>query len=156
MNKQQWQSRIEELRKELADLEANPPKRELGERWKPNEGEKFWLVGVGGDLLNRTWDGDGYDLTIYDNFSLFETEEEAEFARERTKVMRELDLWAADELLPPNEIYGIFCDSSGELGVFVWPYKYSPYVFGSRKVAEQAIEAIGEDRLKKYYFKVVD
>lgn len=156
MNKQQWQNRIDELEKELAELKANPPKREPGERWKPEDGEVYWCVNEDYETDCFMWCNDDFDDDEFNNFNVFQTREEAEFARERTKVMRELDTWATDEFLQPNEIYGIFCDSSGELGVFLCVYKRSPHVFESREVAKKAIEAIGEERLKTYYFKVVE
>lgn len=148
MNKREWEERVAALKKELADLEANPPKREPGERWEPKYGEQYWVVNMRCELIYQIWGDSGYDIKSSNNFNIFQTREEAEFARERTKVMRELDTWATDGLLPPNEIYGIVCDSSGELGVFLWAYKYSPHVFESREVAKKAIEAIGEERLK--------
>lgn len=156
MNKQQWQNRIEELEKELAKLKAKPPKREPGERWKPEDGEKYWVIDRDDEPDHYMWDDDSFDYAKLDKFNVFRTKEEAEFARERTKVMRELDLWAVDGLLELNGIYGIFCDYIGEVGVFLCTYKCSPHIFESREVAEKAIKAIGEERLKKYYFRVVE
>jgi len=158
MNKQQWQNRIDELEKELAKLKANPPKREPGERWEPEYGGQYWVVNVRGELIYQIWDDSGYDVESSNNFNIFQTKEEAEFARERTKVMRELDLWATD--YSPSmgkDSYSI--SFSFELNKVCICPNFSfikSHTFETEEIAEQAIEAIGEERLKKYYFRVVD
>lgn len=156
MNKHQWQNRIDELEKELAELKANPPKRELGERWKPEDGEQYWAVNMRGELIYQIWGDSGYDVESSNNFNIFQTREEAEFARERTKVMRELDLWAIYSSTPNELTYVIYCDQDGEVLVTSWFDIYTSHVFESMEVAKKAIKAIGEERLKKYYFRVGD
>lgn len=156
MNKREWKERVAALKKELAELENNPPKREPWERWKPESGDIYWCVDERCEPSRFAWDNDSYDNAQLDNFNIFQTEEEAEFQAERTKIMWELDLWAVDEVSLSNEHYGIFCDSNGEIRTTLWLQEYLPHVFKTREVAKQAIRYIGEDRLKKYYFKVVD
>ncbi|HFI0464404.1 TPA: hypothetical protein ACGO1T_001763 [Streptococcus suis] len=156
MNKKQWQQKIDKLEKELAELKDNPPKREPGELWEPEEGEAFWLIGSHGSLFHQVWNGcDFYPLK---NFNVFETEKEAKFARERTKVMRELDTWAMDSVRKGNRKHYFYYDfdyDNFEILLNIGTV-HAVHVFETKEIAEKAIEAIGEDRLKKYYFRVGD
>lgn len=156
MNKQEWEERVAALKKELAELENNPPKREPGERWEPENGEVYWCVNEDYETDCFTWCNDDFDDDQFNNFNVFQTKDEAEFARERKKVMRELDLWAVDEFLTGRTHCGISYDINGEITTPLWLDCYSPHIFESREVAKKAIDAIGEERLKKYYFRVVD
>lgn len=158
MNKQQWQRRINTLEKELAELKANPPKREPGERWEPEVRDEFWFVKKDGFISHDIWTDAIIDIEMLDNFNVFQTKEEAEFQVERIKVMRELDLWAMENVRKIIGKYYIYYDSDGNTVSIdkLAYYAVVPHVFKSKEIAQKAIQAIGEDRLKKYYFKVVD
>ena len=104
------------------------------------------------------------DRKIFGN--LFKTKEEAEFAVERQKVITELRELADDdnEWGPTDECgnisdhYFIYYNSySKSIKIdFLTRIMYLPMdlYFKSRESAEAAIEKIGVDRFKKYYFGI--
>lgn len=104
------------------------------------------------------------DRKIFGN--LFETREEAEFAVQRQKVITELRELADDD----NE-WGLIDEYSGRSKhYFIFYNKMTKEIkpdystiralfsvdlyFKSKESAEAAIEKIGVDRLKKYYFEI--
>ena len=97
----------------------------------------------------------------------FKTKEEAEHILEKLKVIHELQKFAYEN--NEEEIdwknfnqckYKIFYDAEdGDLYVdYSVQCESEPFniYFTSFKVAKKAIEAVGEDRIKKYYFNVED
>ena len=95
--------------------------------------------------------------------NIFDAKEEAEFYIEQQKIFAELERLAMeDRTSHDNE-----CETPYEIGYnplkdklkFVhYPYSLlvvtSPYRFTTMRGVIKAINTIGEDRLKKYYFRV--
>ena len=153
-----------EEREQLLTLvtKANKGKSKV---YVPKDGEKYWsIVGSsGGRLANYTWSSDyfGYGLLAIGN--CFKTREEAEFEVKKLKVIKELK----DYALEHNESEIDWKDRNKEKWFIHYDYPYSvirsvwtysmvlsAVYFTSSQVAENAIKAIGEDRLKKYYFGI--
>lgn len=147
------------LKEELeAILEEIAEKKE--EEFKPKYGDKYWVVDGSGEPINQGWDGYPYDKIALENNAIFKTQEEAEFEAERLKVLRELEkLGRAFELSSLN--YFISCKhsvgDSSELIIGCATLGHSCYgkhYFDDEKEAREAIEKIGEDRIKKYLFGI--
>lgn len=132
----------------------------------PEDGEKYWIIvndGEAGMLNDCTWSGDDFDYSLLAIGNCFKTREEAEFEVERLKVIKELK----DYALKYNECeidwknrnkkkWFIHYDYPYAVICSVWTYDMvlSTVYFTSSQIAGNAIKAIGEDRLKKYYFGI--
>ena len=95
----------------------------------------------------------------------FKTEEEAEFALEKAKVETELRRFAEEN----NEYEIDWTDEDQEKWCMYYSYmdgdvyftdaychKRNDIYFSSKKIGAQAVDSIGKERLKKYYFEVED
>ncbi len=173
MDKQEIQSKIEQienklskLREELSKLEnkeLSKLKEELSKPEtkviKPRIGDIYYCLDIDGELLQYRWDDDSIDNKRYTIGNCFETEEKAEFEVERLKVIAELKRFAEEhnEPLDWNDLdqikFYICFDYDKEI-VYIgyWcTLKQNDIYFSSGEIAEQAIKEIGEDRVKKYY-----
>lgn len=134
--------------------------------WKPKESERYYFIdayqeGIGNDTNDGT-DVDDFRLSIG---NYFKTKEEAEHMVEKLKVIHELQKFAYENnerendwnnfsqtkfyLIYDSEVNNILVDYSS----FTRTNPFNIY-FTSFKIAKRAIEAVGEDRIKKYYFDV--
>lgn len=134
--------------------------------WKPEYDETYYHIITDGKVSNFKWRDDDIDKNLYEIGNCYRTEEEAVFIIEKLKVIAELKRFAREynereiDWNDPNErkYYLSYSYNSHKIFVnFTSVLKESNiYYFTSEKIAQQAIEAIGADRLKKYYFEVED
>ena len=139
---------------------ANKPKNKV---WKPELNEMYYAIS---DVVNifETRNNSEIDDKRHNIGNCFKTKEEAEFALEKQKVFTELKRFALEnnecELDWNNEYhkYYLFYNyKTGKVDVeYDISWKTSSVYFSSEDIAKQAIEAVSEDRLKKYYFEVND
>ena len=152
----------EDERKQLLALieKANKPKPTV---WKPIRGDRYFSLDSSGISFNTRWDEDICDLNRFSLGNCFKTKDEANFAAERLRVIAELKRFA-EEHNPANfdrNVYGLdkwylYYDQSDK-HVHAAYNKYglnSEAIFANSDVTKAAIEKIGEDRLKKYYFGI--
>ena len=164
-----WNSeRIEILKKALLSDTLNDDWEVVEERkvWEPRIDESFWVI-----------DYDGYIYYLNDNKlqksgfvtigNYFKTEEEARHMVEKLKVIKELQDFALE-----NNTEKIDWKNNKQLKFFINFDFYSNRVgysctddtkpvplniyFTSRELALKAIEKVGEERIKKYYFDIDD
>lgn len=134
--------------------------------WKPKRGERYFTVFGEGNVFENTWTDRNEDATRYSIGNCFKTIEEAELALEKTKALAELRRYA--EVYNEEEIdwnnkrqlkYCIVFDHVKNNFNFsdcsYWEYLNMVY-FTSEEIAQNAIDEIGEDRIKKYLFGVED
>lgn len=163
------------IKKELQDLcdrykaeaEAMLNKAKAEKKaWKPENGESCYNILNGGLISHEIW-FDSVDL--FDNFyaigNCFPTKEAAEFAVEKLKVIAELKRFAEEHNEPIDWEdegtgryfieYNLRCDMITVDGIYN-DFLDRNICFSSEEIAKAAIEAIGEERLKKYYFEVDD
>ena len=151
------QERIEALETEFAEkikaLKAEMHK----ENEFPQFGDDYWYVDSDTEVMDTAlYDGE-YDQGRLSIGNVFKTKDEAEFQVEKLKVEAELRKFSKK----PNvsEVnWLIVCSDSEEVHTLYTTqeiYQGSIY-FESKKVAQQAIESVGEDRIKKYIFGVED
>lgn len=138
---------------------ANKPKNKV---WKPKE-KYFCLFGDGSVHVDR-WSNCNIDHSRNALGNCFKTKEETEFALERQKVITELKRYALEH----NEIeidwntgkkkfYIYYSYSINRIDIdFTIAMKENTVYFTSSEIAQSAIKAVGEDRIKKYYFEVND
>lgn len=127
------------------------------EREWPQIGDFYYCVNPFGVIEEYTWADDYEDNSAYELGNCFCTKEEAKWYREHLKVCAELRRMANGKVE-----YGAWCDLSYyfcEDHILVGTQSDgigNPYTFASTQSARRAIDTIGEERLKKYWFRVED
>ena len=135
--------------------------------WKPKKGNKYYYIGSAGSIFNYDCREDILDAAHLNIGNYFKTEEDAKHIVEKFKVIRELQKFANEnneEKIDWKNFnqckYKIFYDAEdGDLYVdYSIQCESEPFniYFTSFTIAKKAIEAVGEDRIKKYYFNVED
>lgn len=135
--------------------------------WEPELDEKYYIICGDGSIDYNNYDFDNADKRFMAIGNCFQTKEQAEFMAEKLKVIHELEKFAYEN--NGEEIMSYFKTllkakyflrieiRSNKLEVVSSPnYEYLPFhiYFDSEELAKKAIETIGEDRIKKYYFGV--
>lgn len=127
--------------------------------WKPACGEIFYFLYSDGKIGKCHYADD----FAYEIGNCFRTKEEAKFELERLKILTKMKRIAAKDKEIEWDckhshyyiVYSIYSDSEKPLFVeSMKGLKQNDIYFASEERAEECIKAIGEDRLKKYYFKV--
>lgn len=161
MDKEKLLEEIEETKKHLVNLEEHVKSIDENKKWKPKYDEEYYHIDSPGVVfrdMNKEWDLD------YSRFSIgnyFKTKEGAEFEKERLKVLEELKEFShefSDEEWndPSIEKYYIFyyeVNKSIDID-YMTLGKADLIYFKSEEDCYKATEIIGEERLKKYYFKI--
>lgn len=129
--------------------------------WDLKEGEECYWLTLTGHIYNGIWGGSGLSIGIRDTGGCFLTREEAECDIERRKVETEmLRLGGRREFKNGENNYYIVCDfDSSHFAIRIFNNKsdgFAPMTiyFDSAKECRNAIETIGEDRIRKYIFGV--
>ena len=147
-------NRIEELEKELAELKC---KVKEGPKF-PEYGDIYWCIDAEGIVYVNTFEGIQADRNIFEIGNVFKTKEQADFAVEKLKVEAELRKYSRPFKCGEINHY-IFLNTDNEC-IDVVGLSYSQYqgtiYFESEEKAQQAVESVGEERIKKYIFGVED
>lgn len=155
----------EEEREQLMKLiqKSNKTKRKI---WEPEYDEWYFSISGCGEVESFNWLNDSTDDSSYGIGNCFKTREDAEFALEKLKVEAELRRFAEennecgiDWKNKNQEKWYIFYNYNDNKSIWfgsVCNHKMNIIYFSSKEIAKQAVEYIGEERLKKYYFEVED
>lgn len=135
--------------------------------WKPEKGDRYYYIANASSIFIGDWCKDNLDEARLNIGNCFKTEEDAKHMIEKLKVIHELKKFACEN--NEKEIdwnnfsqckYKIFYDAEDkDLYIdFSIQCESEPFniYFTSFKIAKRAIEEIGEDRIKKYYFDIED
>lgn len=130
--------------------------KEEDDKW-PKDGDDYWVISSYGLVGKHTWIDDCFDNIALGNNAIFRTVGEAQFEAERLKVLRELEKMGS-----PFDFaflnWCIYLDVNGNVGHYCEMeegcFMYGDYYFRSEEEVKEAIETIGEDRIKKYLFGV--
>ena len=146
--------RIEALNKDMQSLMSE---LDAGvENDFPQDGEEYWYIDDDAEVMNIEWYDSEYSRGRVSIGNIFRNEKEAEFAVGKLKVEAELrkfsrpfengkfnyyiSLSVDDDVVEAKvQFIGFYC-SQGTI------------YFESEEKAQQAIEAVGEERIKKYIF----
>lgn len=161
-------TKIEELNKELDELqvkieEVQKKIEEAKQAEWPQRGDKYWYMFGTGEIFNDRWSGVQSDVDRQTIGNAFRTEKEAEFELERLKVTAELKKFAMTrEEVKAARYNDSICylylntdnilDITSECGVRTPGVLY----FESSAKAWEAVDAVGTERIKNYYFGVYD
>lgn len=150
----------EDLQKVANTNKEENKKKETDKRWKPNWGENYFRIDAFNDITSLEWNNDAFDNKYYNTRNIYKTKEEAEFELERKQIMIELQNYADEhngEITHPSDAFWIAFDED-DMSITVEMESYLPPVgavlFSDGDTAYDAIEAIGEDRILKYMFRV--
>lgn len=164
-------TKLEQQNKEMLDKIAELEKQAKAEEqqskvWKPKENEMYYYVFDGG-VDDYRWTDDDSDKILYAIGNCFKTKEEAEWEKQHRLVATELKHFVLEN--DPRPITEEDWENSSVYKYFIYysfPFKRVDWsndtsgiianqVYASNKeVLLKAIEHIGEERLKKYYFGV--
>lgn len=158
---------LSELMQQYGDYEVKEGFMDLLEKPKPKTvydlkyGDRYCYITADGELRFVSWQNDESDKNKLAIGNIFLTEEDAEFARERLMVITELKKYAkefSDEERSNTTIskYVIYLSSQDYVMYIASTYsvRYPFLYFQSEEKAKEAINAVGEERIKKYYFGV--
>lgn len=135
--------------------------------WKPKKGDKYFFISSGLEVVKFNNQEDSVDKKVINSGNYFKTKEEAQHMVEKLKVIKELQDFAIenrDEEISWDEDsrykFSIYFDYKWKMIRISWATVAhdSPFniYFASEKAIHDAIDSIGEDRIKKYYFDVKD
>ena len=152
---------------EMAEKIAEDIKVALDEYKKskpfPQAGDNFFFICANGLIGNDTFARyPARDFGMYNFGNCFKKVEEAEFKLEQLKVLHELEQLADDDQIDAYNDYHYtliydFDKSAVKIGDIVCAgFMYGTHYFKSKESAQAAIDKIGEERLKKYYFCIGD
>lgn len=134
--------------------------------WKPKKNERYYFIHDNNSfIVDDTNDNTDIDNNRFAIGNCFKTKEEAQHMVEKLKVIRELKDFAlenneeeidwSDDYQPK---FSISCKKTNSKLIISARnlVKNSPFdiCFTSVELARKAIETIGEDRIKKYYFDI--
>ena len=130
--------------------------------WDLQNGDKCCFIDNCGTVLSGTWRNNSfYAIECRQTGNVFLKKEEAENDLERRKIENEmLRLGGRREFKNGENNYYIVCDfDSSHFAIRIFNNKsdgFAPMTiyFDSAKECRNAIETIGEDRIKKYIFKL--
>lgn len=125
--------------------------------WNLQNGDECSFIDSDGDVLFGIWNGSYPAIRCRQTGNVFLTEEEAEYELERRKIETEMiRLGGRRKFKFDGDNYGIYyCDGINVVYYCNIVYQGLIY-FDTTKDAHDAIEKIGEDRLKKYVFGVCE
>ena len=146
------QDELKALKERIVELEE----REKQEREFPQYGNTYWCINSYGVVSKEIWDGCDIEKDMFEIGNMFRTKEQADFAVEKLKVEAELRKFSK-----PFE-YGVNCTEfyyDHEFGGVMFctlaaSQTQGAICFESREKAEEAIDTVGEERIKKYIFGV--
>lgn len=110
-----------------------------------------------GEIRSGDWVGDSWNLKRREIGNVFLTKEEAEFELERRKCEAIMLKYGRRTFKPRDTNYIIrFDDNDKQTFVDFWRLNQFQGViyFDTEELAQKAINEIGEERLKKYVFRV--
>lgn len=138
---------------------SNEPKSKV---WKPKFGLVYYFISNNGEIEATNCIESIADEERFVFGNCFKTKDEAKFAVEKLKVITELKRFALehnegeiDWNTRKKNFYIYYSYYINRIDIdFATHMRESIVYFTSREIAEQAIQEIGEERLKKYYFEV--
>lgn len=136
--------------------------KEPTKNWEPKEGDTIFYITETGRVISGTFLSllpSDNDKVLFNN--AFQTREEAEHMVKKIKLINQLQELSNIKFNENQKSkWCIFYDfDKNELTCIYNRYcKHSPFevYFASKKDCQKAIETIGEENLKKYYFDVED
>ena len=150
------ETELEKLKKEYKEQKENP---KTG-RWQPSNDELYYAINTEGGFFRSEWKEHFLDKNRFSIGNCFKTREEVESNIEKLKVIAELKAFAEpkDRAWDGNNkhyYFYLYADSTSKLTIdYARFFMNSTIYFKTAEMAKKAIEAVGEERIKKYYLGV--
>lgn len=146
------QDEIKELKQRIVELEELAKE----EQEFPRNGDDYYVLTGAGSVVPYVWVDDKIDFKSQSLGNVFRTEEQAEFAVEKLKVETELRKFSKPFEEGKNNYFTVFDTNYANVDILGMSYSRVQGViyFESEERAQQAIESVGKDRIKKYIFGV--
>lgn len=152
------QERIEALETEFNEKIKALKAEASQEQEFPQNGDTYYCFEPNGRIECFNWSKDTFDLKAQKLGNIFKTKEQAEFAAEKLKVEAELRKFSKPFESMEDNFFMVLDTNNGSLDI--WCRLYSKYqgtiYFESEEKAQQVIDTVGADRIKKYIFGVED
>ena len=146
------QMEINSLKQRIAELEELVKE----EQEFPQYGDGYWYIDDYGYILSEKWGGLDFEEFRLEIGNVFKTKEQAEFSVEKLKVEAELRKYSRPF---KEDEYNYFIQIHPSHNNIVtesddYYQTQGTIYFESTEKAQQAIDAVGEERIKKYIFGV--
>ena len=150
---EELENKIKELSEEIERLKEEKE----NETGKLEHGDVYWFINHIGDIKLATWYGDPEDKTRYELGNVFIAQWEASFKVEQLKVEAELRRFGRKFVPKRGNYYFQYAHQQDSLFITsVWSDQGNDIYFETVEIAQKAIETVGAERIKKYYFGVDD
>lgn len=147
------QEKLKALKERIAELEEQVKE----EQEFPRDGDVYWYISLFGAILCESWSGDTAETYMLEVGNVYKTDQQARFALEKLKVEAELRkysrkfIWGGENWIlsmgTNKDIFLVYEDDEMNQGAVYFEDEYK---------AVEAIESVGEERIKKYIFGVED
>lgn len=162
MTQQEYENKIKELQDELEQLKAAKIEAEQPKRWKPKDGEAYWIVNSGGGLEHYVRVNDFTDNWAYLTGNCFKTKEEAEEYKNQIYYTARYKNYIEEHSEPidwmdgdQNKYYAYYRDCRELFVESCWFSIIQGTIYASsEQIIWDAIKEIGEDNFKKYVLEV--
>ena len=125
--------------------------------WDLKDGDEYWHISTINNDNYATWNGNAWDLAVRENGNAFLTYDEAKFELERRKCEAIMLKYGRRTFKYEDDNYFIrlACDNKKVYADFWRLNQFQGTIyFDTEELAQKAIDEIGEERLKKYVFRV--
>ena len=159
--------KLNELMEKYGEYEVKDGFMDLLEKPKPKSvwdlkcSDTYYYIDPYGDISDGRVGNDFYEDEKFFIGNVFLTKSDAEFEVERLKVIAELKKYAKeindDEWSNPTIPKYVIYLSSQDYRMYItshYSVRYPFLYFETKEKAQEAIDAVGEERIKKYYFGV--
>ena len=148
------QMEINSLKQRIAELEEQVKE----EQEFPKDGDVYWFINTAGETNWVQWHDTEIDNKQLSFGNAFKTKDEAEFQVEKLKVEAELRKFSRPFKGEDNNYYIEIYLPDKKLSIDRSEFfkTQGTIYFESRKKANEAVESVGEERIKKYIFGVED
>src|SRR5574344_1758580 len=147
--------KLEELKKKYKELGEEIERLKEEQAHKPKYGEEYWFIRYDNEVISNIWYADDIDEARYELGNVFSTREEAEFRKEQLKVEAELRRFSRPLVVDKGNFMLRYDHYRNEILIEDFGFiQFSNIYFPSKKIAQKAIDTVGEERIKKYYFGV--
>lgn len=119
--------------------------------WDLKDGDKYYIIPSNIGL--STFSNSDFDVSIRNNGEMFLTAEEARFEVERRRIEAVMKRYSRPYKEEGN-LYIYYSHSLSMIIIGTTIVNAGNCYFESIEMAEKAIKEIGEDRLKKYWFRI--
>ncbi|MFW3364519.1 hypothetical protein ACN2AU_08120 [Aerococcus viridans] len=120
----------------------------------PQDGDVYWYINPLGFAFHDEWSGFITEVHKIEIGNVFKTKEQADFAVEKLKVEAELRKFSRTFMWGTENTAMLFDGDNIKFDTRLSHVFQGAIYFESENKAKEAIEAVGEDRIKKYIFGV--